>query len=86
MAAVLQAEVGATGEHEGEIGITVAMTVGHAAAEERHRGAEKGLATKVLRLGEPGEEVAELLDGEGIVVGELFHVARIAAVVAELVA
>jgi hypothetical protein len=33
-----------------------------------------------------GEEVAELLDGEGVVVRELFHVAGIAAVVAELVA
>ena len=86
MAAVLQAEVRAAGEHQREVGIAVAVAVAHAAAEEGHRGAEKRLATEVLGLRQPGEEVAELLDGEGVVVGELFHVARIAAVVAELVA
>ena len=32
------------------------------------------------------EEVAELLDGEGVVIGELLHVAFITAVVTELVA
>ena len=76
MAAVLQAEVRAAGEHQREVGVAVAVAVGHAAAEERHRRAQERLAVEILRLREPGEEVAELLDGEGVVVGELLHVAR----------
>jgi len=52
----------------------MAVAVGHAAAEERHRGAKHRLAVEVLGLREPGEEVAVLLDGEGVVVGELFDV------------
>ena len=86
MTSVLQAEVRAAGEHQWEVGIAVAVAVAHAASEEGHRGAQERLATEVLGLGEPSEEVAELLDGEGVVVGKLFHVAQIAAVVAELVA
>ena len=83
---MLQAEVRAAGEHQREVGVAVAVAVGHAAAEERHRRAQERLAVEVLGLREPGEEVAELLDGEGVVVGELLHVAGIAAVVAELMA
>ena len=86
MTSVFQAEVRAAGEHQWEVGIAVAVAVAHAAAEEGHRGAQERLATEVLGLGEPSEEVAELLDGEGVVFGELFHVAGIAAVVAELMA
>src|SRR5688572_13271947 len=86
MAAVPQAEVGAAGEDERKIRIPVAVTVGHAAAEKRHRGAEEWLAVEVLGFREPREEIAELLDRERVVVGEFFDVARIAAVVAELVA
>ena len=86
MTSVLQAEVRAAGEHQWEVGIAVAVAIAHAAAEEGHRGAQERLATEVLGLCEPGEEVAELLDGKGVIFGELFDVARIAAVVAELVA
>ena len=86
MAAVLQAEVGAAGEHQREVRVAVAVAVGHAAAEKRHRGAEERFAAEVLGLRESREEVAELLDGEGVVVGELLDVTRIAAVMAELVA
>ena len=86
MTSVLQAQVRAAGEHQREVGIAMAVAVAHAAAEERHRRAQKRLASEVLGLREPSEEVAELLDGKGVVVRELFHVARIAAVVAELVA
>ncbi len=84
--AVLQAEVRAAGEHQRKVGIAMTVAVGHAAAEQCHRGAQERLAVEVLRLREPGEKVTELLDGKGVVVGELFHVARIAAVVAELMA
>ncbi len=86
MTSVLQAQVRAAGEHQREVGIAMAVAVAHAAAEERHRRTQKRLASEVLGLREPSEEVAELLDGKGVVVGELFHVAGIAAVVAELVA
>ena len=84
MAAVLQTEVRAAGEHQREVGVAMTVAVGHATAEECHRRAQKGLTVEVLGLREPGEEVAELLNGEGVVVGELLDVARIAAMVAEL--
>ena len=86
VAAVLQAKVGTAGEHKGKVCIAMAVAVAHAAAEESHCGAEERLAAHVLGLREPGEEVAKLLDGEGVVLGELLHVAGIAAVVAELMA
>ena len=86
MTSMLQAQVRAAGEHQREVGISVTVAVAHAAAEEGHRRAYKRLATEILGLGEPSQEVAELLDGEGVVFGKLFHVARIAAVVAELMA
>ena len=84
MAAVLQAKVRTAGEHQRQVGVAVAVAVRHAAAKERHRRAKQWLAAQVLRLFESREEVAELLDGEGVVVGEFLHVAFIAAVVAEL--
>ena len=84
VAAVLQAKVGTTGEHERKVRIAVAMAIAHATAKKSHRGAEERLASEVLGLREPGEEVAELFDGEGVVVGKLLDVAGIAAVVAEL--
>ena len=86
VAAVLQAKVGTAGEHKGKVCIAMTVAVAHAAAEESHCGAEERLAAHVLSLREPGEEVAKLLDGEGVVLGELLHVAGIAAVVAELMA
>ena len=64
----------------------MAMPVGHAAAEERHRRIEQWLAAEVLGLGEAGQEVTELLDGEGVVVRERLDVAGVASVVAQLVA
>ena len=63
----------------------MAVAVGHPAAEERHRRGQQGLAVEVLGLLQPAQEVAELLDGEGVVVRQLLHVAGVAAVVAELV-
>ena len=84
--AMTQTEVLAAGEYEREVGITVAVAVGHPAAEERHRRIKEGLAAEVLRLREAAEEVAELFDRERVVVRELLHVTGIASVVAELVA
>ena len=86
MAAVLQPHVGATGQHERQVGVAVAVSVRHAAAEEGHRRAQERLAAQIFCLRQPGEEVAVLLDGEGVIVRELLHVALIAAVVAELMA
>ena len=86
MAAVLQADIRTTGEHQWEVGVAVAVSVRHATTKERHRRAQQRLAVDVLRLLEPREEVAELLDGERVVVGELFHVAFVPAVMTELVA
>ena len=84
VAAVLQPEPRAAGEHQRQVGVAVTVAVAHAAAEERHRRVEHGLAVDVLGLCEAVEEVAELLDGEGVVLGELFHVNRVACVVAQL--
>ena len=64
----------------------MAVAVAHAAAEERHCRTQERLPCQVLGLREPGEKVAELLDGKGVVAGELLYVAGIAPVVAELVA
>lgn len=36
MTPVIQAKVRAAGEHQRQVGVTVAVAVGHAAAEERH--------------------------------------------------
>ena len=36
MASVLQAEIRAASEYQWQIGVAMAVTVGHAAAEERH--------------------------------------------------
>ena len=63
----------------------MAVAVRHAAAEERHGRVQERFASEVLGFGEAGEEVAELLDGERVVVRELLHVAGVASVVAELV-
>lgn len=85
VAAVFEAEVGTACEDEGEVGVSVAVAIGHAATKEGHGRAEERLASKILGFGESGEEVAELFDGKGVVVGEFFHVSFITAVVAELV-
>jgi hypothetical protein len=45
-----------------------------------------GCAVDVLGLRQPLEEIGELLEGEGVVLGEFFHRHGIAAVVAEVVA
>ena len=86
MAAVLQTEVRAAGEYQREIGITMAVAVGHPATEQCHGRAQQRLAVEIVGLCQPGEKVAELLDGERVILGELFHVAQIAAVVTELMA
>ena len=75
MAAVLQAEIRPAREHQRKIRVAVAVAVRHAAAEERHRGAQERFAVEILGLREPGEEVAVLLNGEGVIVGQLFDVA-----------
>ena len=64
----------------------MAVAVRHAAAEQRHSRADEWLAIEVFRFCEAAEKVAELLDGKGVIVRELFHVTGIAAVVAELMA
>jgi len=73
MLTVLQTKVRATGEHQREVGVAMTVTLGHAAAEERHRRAQERLAIDVIGLREPGEEVAQLLDGEGDGGGEWLH-------------
>ena len=86
MAAVLQAEVRTAGEHQREVGVSVAVAVDMPLPKSAIVEPKQRLAIDVLRLLESREEVAELLDGERVVIGELLHVARIAAVVAELMA
>ena len=80
---MLQTQSGAPREHERQVPVAVAVALGHAAAKERHRGVEERPAIEILRLREPRQEVGELLGHEDVVLRELLHVVRIAAVVAE---
>ena len=86
MAAVSEAEIGAAGQHEWQVGIAVTVPVGHAASKQGHRGAQHRVSAEVLCLAQSCQEVTELFDRKRIVVCKLLHVALVAPVVAELMA
>ena len=64
----------------------MAVAIGHAATKKSHSRPDKRLTVKIFGFRQPGEEVTELLDGKSVIHREFFHVAFIAAVVAELMA
>ena len=63
MLPVFQAERFSAGEDRGQVRIAVAVTVGHAAAVERHCGIEQRPLC-VPHFAQTVEEIAELGDGE----------------------
>ena len=86
VATMPDAEARSTSEDQRQVGVAVTVPVGHAAAEQSHRGVKQRTAIKVLGLREAGEEIPELFDREGIALGERLHVIGIAVVMTELVA
>jgi len=84
VAAMLQSQIGSTRQYQWQIGVAMAVSITHATAEQCHGGPEHRSTIQVLSFRKSREEVPELFDGKGVVIRKLFHVAGIAAVVAEL--
>src|SRR5437660_1396636 len=82
---MLVAERLAAGEDGRQVGIAVAVTVGHAASPEHLRGIEQRRVVFLVLL-ELIEEVAELLDEESIGLGEAAQLLGVAIVMREAVA
>ena len=72
---MLQAEVRAAGEHGREIGVAVAVTVGHAAAEERHGVVEQSFSIGLRDGIERAKKAPELLGVESFDDREFLDVA-----------
>ena len=85
MPTMLEPQLRAAGEDEGQAGVAVAVPVSHAAAVERHRRVDER-AVRVLHLLEAADEIAELRDVERIALQELPHQVWVAVVVRERVA
>ncbi len=77
--AVLVTERFSAGEDGRQVGVAVAVTVGHAAAPEDLRGIEQGRVPFPVFL-QLVEEVAELADEEGVGLGEAPQLLGIAVV------
>ena len=81
MSAVFVAERFTSAEDGGKVGVAVAMTVGHAASPEDLGGVEEGESVLFVKF-ELVEEVAELIDEEGVGCGEAAKLFGVAVVMA----
>lgn len=82
---MLDAKAGSSGENKRQVGVSVAVSIGHASSHEGHGGVEQGFAVQVLGLGQSADEVAELFEGKGVAKRKVLHVIGVAVVVAEFV-
>ena len=85
VATVLESTAGSSGEHEWEVGITVAVSISHSAAEQGHGSVQQRPTVQVGGLGQSGQEITELLNAERIALSQFLHMSGITIVMAEFV-
>ena len=85
MGSMFYSQSHAPGKDEGQVGISMAVSIGHAATHQGHGRVEQGLSVKIFGLGESAYEVCVLFEGEGVAKGQVFHVVGVAVMVTQFV-